>query len=117
MILQFTQIVTVICKQHITVNLRITRNIYSITYNRVKWICLTTNEFNKNVSNLLQQLVKEGYHHATFNKQIEKAQVEDRTLLLNKSSREVKRNIPISITYNGTLPYNKSVVEKTLACF
>ena len=38
--------------------------------------------------------------------------MEDRPLLLKKTSQEVKRNIPISITYNRTSPKIKSLVAK-----
>ena len=72
----------------------------SIAYSealRIKRICSTRKEFNKHSSNLLQQLVKKGYHYATLKEQIDKARVEDRTLLLNKTSQKVKRNIPTSI--------------------
>ena len=79
---------------------------------RIKRICSTQNEFEIHSSNLLQQLKKKSYHHDTLKEQIEKARVQERTLLLNKSSQEVKQSIPISITYNRTLPKIKSVVDK-----
>ena len=55
---------------------------------------------------------KEGYHHDTLKEQIEKARVQERTLLLNKNPEEVKQSIPISITYNRTLLKIKSIVDK-----
>ena len=75
----------------------------SIAYSqvlRIKRICSTQNEFEKHSSNLLQQLKKKGYHHDTLKEQIEKARVQERTLLLNKNQEEVKQTIPISIVYN-----------------
>ena len=87
----------------------------SIAYSqalRIKRICSTKNEFEKHSSNLLQQLKKKGYHHHTLKEQIEKARVQERTLLLNKSPEQVKQSIPISITYNRTLPKIKSIVDK-----
>ena len=48
---------------------------------RIKRICSTQNEFEKYSSNLLQQLKKKGYHHDTLKEQIEKARVQERTLL------------------------------------
>ena len=53
---------------------------------RIKRIFSTTNEWNKYSSNFLQQLVKKDYHHATLKEQIDKARVEDRTLLPSKTS-------------------------------
>ena len=87
----------------------------SIAYSqvlRIKRICSTQNAFEKHSSNLLQQLKKKGYHHDTLKEQIEKARVQERTLLLNKNPEEVKQSIPISITYNRTLPKFKSIVDK-----
>ena len=87
----------------------------SIAYSqalRIKRMCSTQNEFEKHSSNLLQQRKKKGYHHDTLKKQIEKARVQERTLLLNKNPEEVKQSIPISITYNRTLPNIKSIVDK-----
>ena len=87
----------------------------SIAYSqalRIKRICTTQNEFEKHSSNLLQQLKKKGYHHDTLKEQIEKARVQERTFLLNKNPEEVKQSIPISITYNRTLPKIKSIVDK-----
>ena len=79
---------------------------------RIKRICSTQNEFEKHSSNLLQQLKKKGYHHDTLKEQIEKARVQERNLLLNTNPEEVKQSIPISITYNRTLPKIKSIVDK-----
>ena len=79
---------------------------------RIKRICSTQNGFEKHSSNLLQQLKKKGYHHDTLKEQIEKARVQERTLLLNKNPKKVKQSIPISITYNRTLPKIKSIVDK-----
>ena len=87
----------------------------SIAYSqalRIKRICSTQNEFEKHSSNLLQQLKKKAYHHDTLKEQIEKARTQERTLLLNKNPEEVKQSIPISITYNRTLPKIKSIVAK-----
>ena len=87
----------------------------SIAYSqvlRIKRICSTRNEFEKHSSNLLQQLKKKGYHHDTLKEQIEKAREQERTLLLNKNPEEVKQSIPISITYNRTLPKIKLIVDK-----
>ena len=87
----------------------------SIAYSqalRIKRICSIQNEFEKHSSNLLQQLKKKGYHHDTLKEQTEKARVQERTLLLNKNPVEVKQSIPISVTYNRTLPKIKSVVDK-----
>ena len=83
----------------------------SIAYSqalRIKRICSTQNEFEKHSSNLLQQLKK----NYTLKEQIEKARVQERTLLLNKNPEEVKQSIPISITYNRTLPKVKLIVDK-----
>ena len=79
---------------------------------RIKRICSTQNEFQKHSRNLLQQLKKKGYHHHTLKEQIEKARVQERTLLLNKNPEEVKQSIPISITYNRTLSKIKPIVDK-----
>ena len=79
---------------------------------RIKIICSTQNKFEKHSSNLLQQLKKKGYHHDTLKEQTEKARVQERTLLLNTNPEEVKQSIPISITYNQTLPNIKSIVDK-----
>ena len=79
---------------------------------RIKRICSTQNEFEKHSCNLLQQLKKNGYHHDTLKEKIEKARVQERTLPLNKNPEEVKQSIPISITYNGTLPKIKTIVDK-----
>ena len=87
----------------------------SIAYSqalRIKRICSTQNEFEKHSSNLLQQLKEKAYHHDTLKEQIEKARTQERTLLLNKNPEEVKQSIPISITYNRTLPKIKSIVAK-----
>ena len=92
----------------------------SISYSqalRIKRICSTQNEFEKHSSNLLQQLKKKGYHHDTLKEQIEKARVQERTLLLNKNQSikvkiKIKQSIPISVTYNRTLPRLKSIVDK-----
>ena len=70
-------------------------------------LCSTTNEFNKHLSNLLQQLIKKDYHHTTLKEQIDKLRVEGRRLLLNKISQEVRRIIPIK--YNGTLLNIKAI--------
>ena len=86
----------------------------SIAYSQalpIKRICSTQNEFEKHSRNLLQQLKKKGYHHDTLKEQIEKASVQERTLLLTKNREEVKQSIPISITYNRTLPKIKSIVD------
>ena len=84
---------------------------------RIKRICSTQNEFEKHSSNLLQQLKKKGYYHDTLKEQIEKARVQERTLLLNKNQSikvkiKIKQSIPISVTYNRTLPKIKSIVDK-----
>ena len=87
----------------------------SIAYSqalRIKRICSTQNEFEKHSSNLLQQLKKKAYHHGSLKEQIEKARVQERTLLLNKNPEEVKQSIPISIICNRTLPKIKSIVAK-----
>ena len=87
----------------------------SIAYSqalRIKRICSTQNEFEKHSSNLLQQLKKKGYHHDTLIEQIQKARVQERTLLLNENPQEVKQSIPISAAYNRTLPKIKSIVNK-----
>ena len=73
-------------------------------------LCSTINEFNKHLSNLLQQLIKKDYHHVTLKEQIDKLRLEDRRLLLNKISQEVRPIIPISIKYNGTLLNIKAIV-------
>ena len=48
-------------------------------------------QLNEHLSNLLQQLIKTKYCHATLKEQIDKLRVEDRRLLLNKTSEEVRR--------------------------
>ena len=64
----------------------------------MKLICLITSNFDKNISNLLQQLMKKGYKHSVVKERIDKASIEDRFRPLTKNNH----NISISITSNRT---------------
>ena len=88
----------------------------SIAYSqtlRIRRICSTDSEFNKHSKLLLNNFKERGYHTSYIKDQIKDIKsVNRRELLSPRTKEEDKSRIPLSITYNKTLPNIKNIVEK-----
>jgi len=79
---------------------------------RIKRICSTKEEFSKECNTLKEKLLERGYDQNLIENQINKVDAFDRNQLLTKKKKATLNRIPISLTYNRTLPNIKSILQK-----
>ena len=83
---------------------------------RLKSICSTEDEYQKNCEVMKQKLLERTYNEDDLNKQMEKVElIKQKELLQNNEKDSIKKNIPIMLTYNRELPNISEVVRKKLA--
>ena len=83
---------------------------------RLKSICSTEDEYQKNCEVMKQKLLERTYNEDDLNKQMEKVElIKQKELLQNNEKGSIKKNIPIMLTYNRELPNISEVVRKKLA--
>ena len=88
--------------------------ISSIPYSqalRLKTICTTTTEFDKNCGIIKQKFLERQYKEKVLDEQIKKVDRTEREELFTCKEKNNKNRIPLPITYNKTLP-NISTITK-----
>ena len=78
---------------------------------RIKTICSTIFEFNKNYDSTTKGFKGRGYYEKLINSQIDKVKNIKRKQLLSTNKGTMQKRIPVSITYNRYLP-NISIITK-----
>ena len=77
---------------------------------RVKRICSTNSEFEAYIKN---KFVKRGYEKSLNENQIEKVAKLNRSVLLAEQNKNQKAScLPLSVTYNRTLPNIKNILQQ-----
>ena len=77
----------------------------------VKRICSRNSEFEVHINTIKDQFVKGGSAKTLTENQIEKVAKLDRSVLLPEQNKSKKTScLPVSVTYNGTLPNIKSIL-------
>ena len=76
---------------------------------RFNKICYSTSDLHNNCKRLLNTLTKRGYNKTGTTTQIKRAITIPRNELLNKIKTE---RLPLTITYNRTLPNFKTIIDK-----
>ena len=80
---------------------------------RLKAICSTTTEFDKNCAIIKQKFLDRQYKEEVLDEQIKKAdRIERKELFTCKEKNNNKNRIPLSITYNRTLPNISKIVNR-----
>ena len=79
---------------------------------RVKRICSTIADFKTNCDILLKKFINRGYKASSILEQIDKVNRLNRNDLMQLKHKERTQCLPISLTYNKTLPNIKNIIEK-----
>ena len=79
---------------------------------RIKSICSTTEEFDKNMLHLKEKFLERGYKEDTLNSQMATVKDLNRNDVLKKQETKNTNKIPLLLTYNRTLPNMKAIVEQ-----
>ena len=61
---------------------------------------------------MINQFQTSGYSRSLIEKQIDKANLQEREQLLKEKKKDAATNIPLSLKYNRTLPKIKEIVMK-----
>ena len=79
---------------------------------RIKTICSTTSEFDKNCAIIKQKFLDRQYKEEVLDKQIKKVdRIERKKLFTSKEKSNINR-IPLSITYNRTLSNISKIMNR-----
>ena len=87
----------------------------SISYNqalRFNKICCNRSDLRNNCKRLLNTLTKRGYNKTDTTTQINRAITIPRNELLNKIKTSNTERLPLTVTYNKTLPDLKTITDK-----
>ena len=79
---------------------------------RLKTICSTSTEFEKNCAIINQKFLDRQYKEEVLDEQIKKVDRIERKELFTCKGKNSKNRIPLSITYNRTLPNISKIVNK-----
>ena len=80
---------------------------------RLKTICSTSTEFDKNCAIIKQKFLDRQYKEEVLDEQIKKAdRIERKELFTCKEKNNNKNRIPLSITYSRTLPNISKIVNR-----
>ena len=79
---------------------------------RLKTICSTTTEFDKNCAIIKQKFLDWQYKEEVLDEQIKKVNRTERKELFTCKEENSKNRIPLSITYNRTLPNIFKIVKE-----
>ena len=79
---------------------------------RIKTICSTTSEFNKNCAIFTKRFKERGYLQKLINEQVDEVKNTKRKQLLSTNYRTMQNRIPMSITYNRSLPNISNIFTK-----
>ena len=79
---------------------------------RIKTICSTTSEFDKNYEIIAKRFKERDYPENSVNEQVDKVKNRKRKQLLLTNKKITQNRIPVSITYNRYLPYISKIVTK-----
>ena len=79
---------------------------------RIKTICSTTSEFNKNCEIITKKIKERGYPENLVNEQVDKMKNLKKKQLLLTNKRKMQNRIPVSITYNRYLPNISKIITK-----
>ena len=79
---------------------------------RIKAICSTTSEFNKNCEIIAKRFKERGYPENSVNEQVGNVKNIKRKQLLLTNKKTTQNHIPVSITYNRYLPYISKIATK-----
>ena len=87
----------------------------SIAYSqalRFNKICYNRSDLHNNCKRLLNTLTKRGYNKTDTATQINRVISVPRNELLNKSKTSDTERLPLTVTYNRTLPDLKTIIDK-----
>ena len=79
---------------------------------RIKTICSTTSEFNKNWEIITKRFSETGYPENLVNEQVDKVKNIKRRQLLLTNKKTTQNRIPVSITYHKYLPNISKIFTK-----
>ena len=79
---------------------------------RLKTICSTSTEFDKNCAIIKQKFLDRQYKEEVLDQQIKKVDRIERKELFTCKEKKNKNRIPLSITYNRTLPNTSKIVKR-----
>ena len=79
---------------------------------RLKTICSTSTEFDKNCAIIKQKFLDRQYKEEALDEQIKKVDRIERKELFTCKEKNNKNRIPLSITYNRTLPNISKIVNR-----
>ena len=79
---------------------------------RLKTICSTSTEFDKNCAIIKQKFLDRQYKEEVLDEQIKKVDRTERKELFTCKEKNNKSRIPLSITYNRTLPNISKIVNR-----
>ena len=79
---------------------------------RLKTICSTSTEFDKNCAIIKQKFLDRQYKEQVLDEQIKKVDRTERKELFICKEKHNKIRIPLSITYNRTLPNISKIVNR-----
>ena len=78
---------------------------------RVKRICSTNSEFERNRKVLHEQFTKRGYDSSSIETKIKKIRLLDRKDLLTPKTTQKAQVLPLTVTYNCTLSNIKQLIQ------
>ena len=87
----------------------------SIAYSqalRIKTICSTASEFNKNCDIIIKRFEERGYPENLVNEQVDKVKNMKRKQLLSTNKRTIQNRIPVPINYNRYLQNISNIITK-----
>ena len=79
---------------------------------RLKTICSTSTEFDKNCAIIKQKFLDQQYKEEVLDEQIKKVDRIERKELFTYKEKNKKNRIPLSITYSRTLPNISKIVNR-----
>ena len=80
---------------------------------RVKRVSCTNSEFEAHINTIKDQFLKCGYEKTLIENQIETVAKLDRSVLLAEQNKSKKTScLPLSVTYNRTLPNMKNILQQ-----
>ena len=79
---------------------------------QIKRICSSQQEFLSHTAKMINQFQTSGYSRSLIEKQIDKANLQEREQLLKEKKKDSATNIPLSLQCNRTLPKIKEIVMK-----
>ena len=79
---------------------------------RFNKICCNRSDLHNNCTRLLNTITKRGYNKTNTTTQINRAITTSRNGLLNKIKTPDTERLPLTVTYNRTLPDLKTIIDK-----